>query len=134
MNRIKYCIMTAALSISAAACVSAPSNESASLDEQELSSNESPQLPQNWNFIGNAQFNNDSADISISADCVFIEWCNRPASISPNIGTVCRVRPGCPLPPNAATVNECTADANFVCGAIVQPAWICRQGHTCPPG
>src|SRR5262245_8413782 len=115
MNRINHCFVIAVLSVSTAACVSAPSNETQALDEQELSSNGSPL--QMWNIVG-AQLGNDPGDISINADCAFIEWCNRPASISPDIGTVCRVRTGCAFPPTAATVNECTNDARAVCGAI----------------
>lgn len=65
-------------------------------------------------------------DPGITADCVFIEWCDNPNSSIE--GTVCRVRSSClnqcfraPLGPSglsAALENECTADANFVCGGI----------------
>lgn len=134
MNRIKHGVVVVLL-VSASACMDISNNESESLNEQELSSGDSPQLVQNWNITaGNAQSGKGSGDISPSVDCVFIEWCNRPASISPDIGTVCRVRTGCAFPPTTAIVNECTNDAIAVCGGITQPAWICRQGFTCPPG
>jgi len=134
MNHIKHCIVVAALLLSAQACMPEPSNEPESLTEQEIGNGVSPQSRQDWNISNNGQPDKDSGDISISADCVFIEWCNRPASISPDIGTVCRVRSGCSFPPTTAIVNECTNDAIAVCGAITKPAWICRAGHTCPPG
>jgi len=134
MKRIEHCIVAAALLVGAPACVSEPDSGPGSLDEQERSSGDSPQLLQNWHIGENAQTDNDFGEASITADCVFIEWCNRPPTISPDIGTVCRVRSGCAWPPTQAIVNECTGDANAVCGGITQPAWICRAGHTCPPG
>lgn len=50
------------------------------------------------------------------AGCVHIQWCNEPGPV----GTVC-IWDSCSL---AAAVRECTADANAVCGGIVQPAEI----------
>ena len=54
-------------------------------------------------------------DPSVAADCVYVEWCDKPGPW----GTVCQVRPGCQL--NNAARNECTADANAVCGGITYP-------------
>ena len=54
-----------------------------------------------------------------------------PASISPNIGTVCRLRTGCPY--TVATIAECNRDISAVCGARVDPAYVCRQASAqCP--
>jgi hypothetical protein len=128
MSCFKHLVL-AVLWVSATACVSASGNESESANEQDLGGRE-PQLLQNWNTTGDLKFDNDSADIAPRVDCAFIDWCNRPASISPDIGTVCRVRTGCTL--TQAVVNECTSDAIAVCGGMVQPAFICRQGASCP--
>jgi len=63
-------------------------------------------------------------------NCVFIEFCNAPGGE----GTVCRVRSSClnqcfnfPRGPSGLAKvleDECTGDANFVCGGITQPAII----------
>lgn len=37
-------------------------------------------------------------------------------------GTICRLRSGCVV--NTATVNECVADTNAVCGSPVYPWYI----------
>lgn len=133
MNRIKHWFVVAAFLAGAPACVGAPEEESASVEAQELSSGNSAQLLQHWKInIESAQLDINSGDISPRTDCAFIEWCDRPASISPDIGTVCRIRTGCSL--TSATVTECTNDAKAVCGGMVKPAWICRQGVACPPG
>ena len=131
MNRIKHWFVVAAFLVGAPACMSTPEGESASLDGQEPSGADSAQPLQQWN-MESAQLDKNTSDISAATDCAFIEWCNRPASISPDIGTVCRIRTGCSL--TSATVTECTNDARAVCGGMVQPAWICRQGFVCPPG
>ena len=109
--------------------MSAPGNESELSGEQEPGSRD-PQLLQNWNTVGSVISDKDSDVISPRADCAFIEWCNRLASIPPDIGTVCRVRTGCTL--TQAVVNECTSEANTICGSMVQPAFICAQGGSCP--
>jgi len=132
MNRIKHWFVMAAFLAGASACMSTPEEESPSANGQELSS-ASAQLLQGWNSeVKDAQLDQNSGEVSITADCAFIEWCDRPASISPNIGTVCRLRPGCTV--TAATVAECDRDVAAVCGSAVLPKWICRQGFTCPPG
>lgn len=131
MNLIKHWPVVAVLLV-VTACVNAPDEEAELLDDQ-APGGTSSELLQQWNIAtGNAQLDKDSGEVSITADCAFIEWCNRPSSISPDLGTVCRVRTGCPFPPTAAVVNECTNDALAVCGRILQPAFICRQGASCP--
>lgn len=132
MGHVKHCFLVAALLLGAPACMDTPDSGSNSPGDQEQSSTDAVDLAQSWNIAENLQLDSSTADITPRADCAFIEWCNRPASISPDIGTVCRVRTGCAFPPSAATVNECTNDAIAVCGAITQPAFICRQGGSCP--
>jgi hypothetical protein len=54
-------------------------------------------------------------------NCVYIDWCNEPGSW----GTVCRVYASCLSQCSTnlgALLSECTADANYVCGGITQPA------------
>ena len=133
MNCVKHWFVVPALLISATACMDALDNEAASPGEQQISRDDSPPLVHQWNVaVGKAPLDNGSGDVAINVDCAFIDWCNRPSSISPDIGTVCRVRTGCAFPPSSATVTECTNDALAVCGAIVQPAFICKQGAACP--
>ena len=52
------------------------------------------------------------------AGCVHIQWCNE----SGYWGTVC-IWDACSF---AAALSECTADANYVCGGITQPAQVRR--------
>jgi hypothetical protein len=125
MSHVKHCFLVAALLLGAPACMDAPG-------AQEQSSSDAVEPAPSWNVAKNLQLDVQADDITPRADCAFIEWCNRPASISPDIGTVCRVRTGCAFPPSQATVNECTSEALSVCGAITQPAFICRQGGSCP--
>jgi hypothetical protein len=68
--------------------------------------------------------------VTIQQDCVFIQWCNQPSNVGP-WGSVCQVRrtSTCLALCNtaagrAAIANECTGDANAVCGGITQPAII----------
>jgi len=112
-----------------AACMTAPDDEPAQLAEptqlsEQASSSTSGRL------ITQSDIDKSQGSISIEADCSFVEWCNRPASISPDIGTVCRLRPGCAF--NDTTVNECITETNNVCGAPVQPWWFCPQGGPAP--
>lgn len=61
----------------------------------------------------------ESPDDPLAAgDCVYVQWCNAPG---PN-GSICRLRSGCVY--NAATVNECIADTNAVCGGPVYPWYL----------
>ena len=128
--RLKYWLVAAAIWAGIPACVNTPEEQSPTEtpETQEVSSSD---ILDTWNSaLQVTSIDKSGKDITITADCAFIEWCDRPASISPNIGTVCRVRTGCSL--TAAVVAECTSDANAVCGGKVQPAFICAQGAACP--
>lgn len=133
MMSIKHWCVAAALLVNATACLEAPPEDARSSGAPQPGGGDPPPAVEGWNVAsGDAQLGQGPGEASITADCAFIEWCNRPASISPDIGTVCRVRTGCAFPPSGATVTECTNDALAVCGAITQPAFICKQGAACP--
>ena len=59
-----------------------------------------------------------------ATNCVYIDWCNEPGAN----GTVCRVRATCRSQGtpsvSSAVISECSADARFACGTIIQPARI----------
>lgn len=131
MNRIEQWSVMAVFLAAASACMGTPEEELSSVAEQELSSSTSAQLLQGWNSeLNNAQLDQSAGEVSITADCAFIEWCDRPPNIMPNIGTVCRLRTGCAL--NSTTIAECDRDVVAVCGSAVLPKFICRQGASCP--
>jgi len=118
------------------ACTTTPEAETASASEGALTSDPSSEAQvsggsgRQISLRDMERANLEDGQSQLTAECVFVEWCNRPASISPDIGTVCRVRPGCAL--DQAAVDECVRDTNAVCGAPVQPWWICPQGVACP--
>ncbi len=120
------------------ACTTTPEAETASVSEGALTSDSTSKAQESGGSgrqislsdMERANLNPDDGQSQVAADCVFVEWCNRPANISPDIGTVCRVRPGCAL--DQAAIDECVRDTNAVCGTPVQPWWICPQGVSCP--
>jgi hypothetical protein len=115
------------LTVAVVACMTPPGEESRSISQGELE--DVVGLQPSSHDLEAAQFGDEVDDVSIAADCVFVEWCDSPQR---NIGTVCRLRPGCP--DNATNRAECRGDVKAVCGAPIQEFWICPQGASIPCG
>ena len=64
-----------------------------------------------------------AAPEGILADCVFIQWCDRPPAGPTNGGTICKVRSSCRNQcSNPATLlPECDRDVQAVCGSATAP-------------
>lgn len=129
MRKTFYSVTIVAFCAVLGACATTPEEESTPDSEAEASdSSEHYQIT--LLDVEQAEQDGHQSQVSITADCVFVEWCNRPSSIQPDIGTVCRLRTGCSF--GTAATNECINETNTVCGAPVQPWWLCRQGASCP--
>ena len=129
---LRSCLAMLVLATTAAGCMSPLEDHAPPLTEEDLAGDEPVELSDLEHLLADSDyFFADSDQVAIARDCMYVEWCNRPASISPDIGTVCRLRTGCPY--TVATIAECNRDISAVCGSRVDPAYVCRQNSAqCP--